>query len=72
MTISSEYGITVHDWANDVTDAMRAEAVNISEAHARTAIANGMSEEAALQYAANQAMRWLRAGVLRQRFANAH
>jgi len=67
MTISEELGITVNDWANDVTDAMRAEAVNVSETHARAAVSQGMSMDAAAEYGSRMATAQLRAQVLRAR-----
>jgi len=71
MTISEEYGITVHDWANGVTDAMRAASVDVAEMHTGEALAQGMTEAKAIAYGAAQAVAWLRAGVLTARFAAA-
>jgi hypothetical protein len=71
MTISAEHGITVHDWENDVTDAMRAAACDVADLHINAALAQGMTESKAFAYGTDQAMAWMRAGVLAARFAAA-
>jgi hypothetical protein len=70
-SISSEYGITVNDWADDLTDAERAAASDTALLHTRAALEQGMTEAAAVAWGTNMAMAQARAGVLRRRLVAA-
>ena len=59
------------DWASDITSTDRDTTVDIAEGYARAAIAQGMSEDRALEWAADMAMRHARSTVLRRRLADA-
>ena len=62
---------TTTDWASDITSTDRDTTVDTAEGYARAAIAQGMSEERAIQWATDMAMRHARATVLRRRLADA-